>query len=72
VDRPKKKTNTKTAVASANSGSSEVYTVKSGDTLWSISQKFKGVSIENLRSWNNISGTGIKPGMKLKLSKSEL
>ncbi|MDH7446338.1 LysM peptidoglycan-binding domain-containing protein [Aquimarina sp. 2201CG14-23] len=70
VDRPQKKKSTTKAVASTTPGSSEVYTVKSGDTLWSISQKFKGVSIENLRSWNDISGSGIKPGMKLKLSKS--
>ncbi|MBW1293872.1 LysM peptidoglycan-binding domain-containing protein [Aquimarina litoralis] len=69
IDRPKKSTSKK-AVASTNPGNSETYTVKSGDTLWSISQKFKGVTIENLKSWNNISGTGIKPGMKLKLSKS--
>lgn len=48
----------------------EVYTVKEGDTLWSISKKFKGVTIENLKNWNDISGTGIKPGMKLRLSKS--
>ena len=48
----------------------KVYTVKEGDTLWSISQKFKGITIENLKKWNDISGTGIKPGMKLRLSKS--
>ncbi|WP_378180188.1 LysM peptidoglycan-binding domain-containing protein [Aquimarina sp. SS2-1] len=70
VDRTPKKETTQKAVVSNDTGSSETYTVKAGDTLWSISQKFKGVSIENLRSWNNISGTGIKPGMKLKLSKS--
>lgn len=69
IDRPKKSTSKK-AVATVNTGNSETYTVKSGDTLWSISKKFKGISVENLRSWNNISGTGIKPGMKLKLSKS--
>lgn len=32
--------------------------------------KFKGVSVENLKNWNDISGSGIKPGMTLKLSKS--
>lgn len=48
----------------------KVYTVRAGDTLWSISRKFSGVSIENLKSWNNIRGSGIKPGMKLKVSKS--
>ncbi len=68
VNVPKKITTaTKTkAIAST----SEMYTVKAGDTLWSISQKFKDISVENLKNWNDISGSGIKPGMKLKLSKS--
>ncbi|MDY8138654.1 lytic transglycosylase domain-containing protein [Aquimarina sp. 2201CG5-10] len=61
---------TKKAVAKAIPSNVKVYTVKSGDTLWSISQKFKGITIENLKNWNDISGSGIKPGMKLKLSKS--
>ncbi|WP_378188454.1 LysM peptidoglycan-binding domain-containing protein [Aquimarina sp. W85] len=60
-------TSKKTSVADTQS---KQYTVKAGDTLWSISQKFKGITIENLKNWNDISGTGIKPGMKLKLSKS--
>ncbi len=67
VDKPRTTTKTMTKVVN---NSSEVYTVKTGDTLWSISQKFKGVSVENLKNWNDISGSGIKPGMKLKLSKS--
>ncbi|WP_027138098.1 lytic transglycosylase domain-containing protein [Gaetbulibacter saemankumensis] len=46
------------------------YTVKPGDTLWGISQKFPGVSIQNIKDWNGISGTNLKPGMKLKISKS--
>lgn len=48
---------------------SNVYIVKKGDTLWSIAQKFNGISMENIQNWNDISGSGIKPGMKLKLSK---
>lgn len=48
---------------------SDTYTVKSGDSLWSISQKFPGVSIQNIKDWNNISGTKLKPGMKLVISK---
>ncbi len=59
-----------TTVTRAITNTSEMYTVKAGDTLWSISQKIKGVSVENLKIWNDISGSGIKPGMKLKLSKS--
>ncbi len=46
-----------------------VYTVKSGDSLWSISQKFPGVSVQNIRDWNDISGSNIKVGMDLIVSK---
>jgi membrane-bound lytic murein transglycosylase D len=68
VSKPKTTTTkTLTRIAANNS---EVYTVKTGDTLWSISRKFKDVSVENLKNWNDISGNGIKPGMTLKLSKS--
>ena len=51
-------------------GIPKTYVVKSGDTLWSISQKFPGVSVQNLRDWNDISGNKLKPGMKLKIYKS--
>lgn len=59
----------KTPITSAISGSMETYTVKSGDTLWSISQKFPGVSVQNIKDWNDISSNKLKPGMKLKISK---
>jgi membrane-bound lytic murein transglycosylase D len=49
--------------------SSGTYMVKNGDSLWSISQKFPGISIQNIKDWNNISGTTLKPGMKLIVSK---
>lgn len=48
---------------------SKTYKVKEGDSLWSISQKFPGVSIENIRDWNGISGNKLKPGMILVVSK---
>lgn len=51
------------------SGNVTTYTVKSGDSLWSISQKFPGVSVQNIKDWNDISGNKLKPGMKLKISK---
>ncbi|MGX7196414.1 LysM peptidoglycan-binding domain-containing protein [Enterococcus olivae] len=50
-----------------NSGST--YTVKAGDTLSGIASK-NGVSISQLRSWNNISGDLILVGQKLKTSQS--
>ena len=44
------------------------YTVKSGDSLFSISKQFPGVSIEDIKKWNDISGDNIQPGMKLKIN----
>ncbi|MDX1469972.1 MAG: LysM peptidoglycan-binding domain-containing protein [Flavobacteriaceae bacterium] len=46
-----------------------VYKVKSGDSLWSISQKFPGVSVQNIKEWNGISGSKIRVGMDLIVSK---
>lgn len=48
-------------------GNEKIYTVRSGDSLWSISRKFPGVSIDNLKKWNGISGVNLKPGTKLKI-----
>jgi len=45
------------------------YTVKSGDSFWSIANKFPGVSVANLKQWNKISSNKLKPGMRLKLKK---
>jgi membrane-bound lytic murein transglycosylase D len=41
--------------------------VKRGDSLYSIAKKYPGVSIADLKKWNDIRGEAIKPGMKLKL-----
>jgi membrane-bound lytic murein transglycosylase D len=44
------------------------YTVKPGDTLWSISQKYNGVTIDQLKEWNKITGKGgLKVGQKIKV-----
>ncbi|PHR73195.1 MAG: lytic transglycosylase [Lutibacter sp.] len=52
-------------------GEYTTYTVKSGDSLWTISKKFSNVSIQNLKDWNDIwSVKYLKPGMKLKIFKS--
>jgi membrane-bound lytic murein transglycosylase D len=53
-----------------NSVNSKTYKVKPGDSLWSISQKFPGVSIDNIKDWNDISGTKLQPGMTLIVSKN--
>lgn len=51
-----------------NTTSKSTYTVKQGDSLWSISQKFPGVSVDNLKKWNNLSGNNLKVGMVLAVS----
>ncbi|WP_432412290.1 LysM peptidoglycan-binding domain-containing protein [Rasiella sp. SM2506] len=66
---PIKSTASKAGSKTASSNSERTYTVKNGDSLWSISQKFPGVSVDNLKKWNDIGGTNLKPGMKLKIQK---
>jgi len=46
---------------------SKVHEVQTGDSLWTISRKYPGISIENLREWNGIRGNNLKPGTKLRL-----
>jgi len=44
---------------------SKTYTVQSGDTLWTISRKFEGLTIERLKTLNKMSDNRIQPGQKL-------
>ncbi|MHC5201084.1 lytic transglycosylase domain-containing protein [Myroides sp. LJL119] len=45
------------------------YTVRKGDSLYSISKKFSGVTIAKLKSWNNMHDTdALHPGMKLRIN----
>ena len=62
-----KKTSIKSTPAVSFSGDSKVHTVKEGDSLWTISRKYPGITIEKLRQWNGISGNNLQPGTKLKL-----
>ncbi|NNE54536.1 MAG: LysM peptidoglycan-binding domain-containing protein [Flavobacteriales bacterium] len=48
----------------SHDGSKTTYTVRSGDSLWKISQKFDNVSAEQIMEWNGISAN-IFPGQKL-------
>ncbi len=41
------------------------HTVQPGDTLWKISQRYGGISIDKLRKLNGIKGNAVKPGQKL-------
>jgi len=64
-----------TQVASANATTTpqllpgtKTYTVQPGDTLWLISRKFEGLTIERIKELNNLQSTTIKPGQTLILS----
>lgn len=62
-----KKTASKKPTSTASIPVNKIHTVQSGDSLWTISRKYPGITIDNLREWNGISGSNLKPGTKLKL-----
>ena len=56
-----------TSSNTANTGSTtsgSTYTVKAGESVWSVSNKF-GISMNQLIEWNNIKNNFIYPGQKL-------
>lgn len=48
----------------------EIYTVKAGDTLYGISQKYN-LTVDELKKLNNLSNNTLSIGQKLKISSSE-
>jgi membrane-bound lytic murein transglycosylase D len=61
IDSFKKKANAAKTIG-------EDYYVKKGDSLYSISKKYPGVTISDIKKWNGIKDEDIKPGMKLKIN----
>lgn len=43
----------------------KLYVVQPGDTLWDISKKFQGLTIEKIKSLNNLKSNKLQPGQKL-------
>lgn len=58
----------KTNANATSSKTASEYYVKKGDSLYSISKKYPGITVNDLKKWNGISDEGIKPGMKLKIN----
>lgn len=44
---------------------SKIHLVQPGDTLWEISLKYKGLTIERIKQLNNLQNSRIKPGQTL-------
>jgi membrane-bound lytic murein transglycosylase D len=49
-------------------GKTKFYNVQNGDTLWNISQRYGGISIDKLKKLNGIKGNVVKAGMKIRVS----
>jgi len=52
--------------ASKNKGIN--YYVQKGDSLYSIAKKYPGVTISDIKKWNDLRAEDLKPGMKLKIN----
>ena len=68
VTTPSKVTSASKPKKTINTEGKSTYKVTKGDSLWSISQKFPGVSVQNIKDWNDISSNKLKIGMTLVVS----
>lgn len=53
----------------SSTGTTKFYKVKPGDSLWTISKKYPDLSVEDLKTLNQLKSNRLHPGMKLKVSK---
>ena len=49
------------------SGEYVTYTVKSGDSFYSIAKDYPGISAKNIMEYNGLDSSKIRPGMKIKI-----
>lgn len=61
------KTNSVAAKSTSEVIKGKVHTVRSGDTLWNISQRYNGVTVDDIKRWNNIKGNRVLVGQKIKI-----
>ena len=53
--------------SAANATGHSTYTVKSGDSFYSIAKNYPGVSAQNIIDYNGLTSSSLKPGMVLKI-----
>lgn len=61
--------NSSSASSNTGSGNYTTYTVKSGDSFYSIAKNYPGVSAQDIMNFNGLSSSKIKPGMKIRIPK---
>ena len=54
--------------AGRKASAASLYLVRKGDSLIKIANKYPGVTVNDLKKWNSISGDQLRPGMKLKIN----
>ncbi len=54
-------------VQSSASGNYVTYTVKSGDSFYSIAKNYPGISAQNIMDFNGLTSSKLKVGMKIKI-----
>jgi membrane-bound lytic murein transglycosylase D len=59
-----------TAAEIALPAGATTYTVQPGDTLWDISRKFEGLTVERLKTLNKLKTNKLQPGQKLIISQA--
>jgi membrane-bound lytic murein transglycosylase D len=67
TETQKVKSNSLAAKSPSENIKTNYHTVKHGDTLWNISQRYDGVTIDDIKKWNNMSGNTVKIGQKIKI-----
>ncbi|MCE2935163.1 MAG: LysM peptidoglycan-binding domain-containing protein [Cyclobacteriaceae bacterium] len=56
---------TRKSIQASIAADAKTYTVQPGDTLWNISRKVPGLSIEKIKSLNNLKSNKLQPGQVL-------
>ena len=53
--------------SAADAKGHSLYTVKSGDSFYSIAKNYPGVSAQNIMDYNGLSSSSLRPGMTIKI-----